>query len=604
MDRPSVTDPGPLLREAEAHYGHGRPAQAKTLLEQVLRIAPGHPQSLHLLGLVLTDLGDTEAAKRSLESAARAAPHDPRIDVSLGNLLSGIGDHAGALSAYDRAIATDPRFAAARLYRAMTLGQLRRFAEARAEFTHIERIGALSIRVILARATLEHSAGEPGAAAQCLDMVLAHEPSNKVARIGRARLAHDLGEPDAADRYRAELARDPHDQQLIMGYIDAASGEEARADALGRLERAVAADPLWRGGQHTLARARREIGDASDYRAGYESLLATCPASADHWRDYIAIVAGTDAHGDSAALCARARAATGLAEFGVVQFGFLSAAGEIDAAEALLAQFGSHAIAPVALAKHRLRQRDAAAAEHLLARHIDAAPDDIEAWALRGIAWQLLGDPRFEWLNGQPGLIATLDLALDPTGIARIADRLRALHADSAERVGQSVRGGTQTLDNLFTRRDPVIHLLRDTIADGVSRYLSALPPFDPHHPILRHRNSAIDFSGAWSVRFTGAGFHVQHIHPSGILSAASYWAVPDPDPADPHAGWLEIGGAPAYLALDLKPYRTIEPRVGRLALFPSTLHHGTRAYTRGERMSVAFDLISTGAIPIPLRMS
>jgi hypothetical protein len=37
-----------------------------------------------------------------------------------------------------------------------------------------------------------------------------------------------------------------------------------------------------------------------------------------------------------------------------------------------------------------------------------------------------------------------------------------------------------------------------------------------------------------------------------------------------------------------------IRPHVGRLALFPSTLFHGTRPFSAGERMTVAFDVVLT----------
>jgi hypothetical protein len=42
---------------------------------------------------------------------------------------------------------------------------------------------------------------------------------------------------------------------------------------------------------------------------------------------------------------------------------------------------------------------------------------------------------------------------------------------------------------------------------------------------------------------------------------------------------------------VDLPPFRTIEPKPGRLALFPSYMWHGTRPFAEGERMTVAFDV-------------
>jgi hypothetical protein len=56
------------------------------------------------------------------------------------------------------------------------------------------------------------------------------------------------------------------------------------------------------------------------------------------------------------------------------------------------------------------------------------------------------------------------------------------------------------------------------------------------------------------------------------------------------HSGWLSLGEA-TELGLDLPPVRLIEPKPGRLVLFPSTMWHGTRPFTEGERLTVAFDV-------------
>ena len=56
-------------------------------------------------------------------------------------------------------------------------------------------------------------------------------------------------------------------------------------------------------------------------------------------------------------------------------------------------------------------------------------------------------------------------------------------------------------------------------------------------------------------------------------------------------SGWLRFGTPPSELGLDLPPYCDIEPKVGRLILFPSTLWHGTVPFADGERLSIAFDI-------------
>ena len=49
------------------------------------------------------------------------------------------------------------------------------------------------------------------------------------------------------------------------------------------------------------------------------------------------------------------------------------------------------------------------------------------------------------------------------------------------------------------------------------------------------------------------------------------------------HAGWLALGEPQAELGLDLPPIRLIEPKPGRLVLFPSTMWHGTRPFADGR---------------------
>jgi hypothetical protein len=88
----------------------------------------------------------------------------------------------------------------------------------------------------------------------------------------------------------------------------------------------------------------------------------------------------------------------------------------------------------------------------------------------------------------------------------------------------------------------------------------------------------------------TDGGFHVSHIHPRGTLSSACYLAVPAS--LEPMDGWLEVGGAPENLNLGLEPLDRIEPVPGRIALFPSFMFHGTRPFSKGERLTAAFDVV------------
>jgi hypothetical protein len=243
----------------------------------------------------------------------------------------------------------------------------------------------------------------------------------------------------------------------------------------------------------------------------------------------------------------------------------------------------------IAEARHRLRVGDYHQADFLVAQAREDNPFDIGAWALTGLVWRLIRDERSDWLSVQAGLIDARRLPVNESVLRSLADRLRSLHRTRAHPIGQSLRGGTQTRGRLFERDEPEIVLLKDAIALVVADFWRQLPPFDPDHPLLRHREARPHFDGSWSVRLTGGGFHVSHFHPNGILSSACYLVIPEP--RKPMEGWLEIGGAPGNLELPLEPLARVEPKPGLVALFPSYLFHGTRPFSEGERLTCAFDV-------------
>ena len=272
--------------------------------------------------------------------------------------------------------------------------------------------------------------------------------------------------------------------------------------------------------------------------------------------------------------------------FGATQASSLGRSDEADGYFGLIPiQFDGRALSE---AHHRLRTGALDHAEDLLDVVAQAAPFDTNMWSLRGLIWRLIGDARLEWLHGQDGLINNLDLGLSASAITDISDCLRRLHVTRTQPIGQSLRSGTQTRGRLFERLEPKIIDLKAAVERSIEQHRKQMPRVDATHPLLRHRDAPLRLSGSWSVRLAGGGFHVSHIHPEGILSSACYLVLPE---ANGEAGWLHLGLPPADLGLDLPPMCVIQPRVGHVALFPSTLHHGTFAFATGERLTAAFDV-------------
>ena len=208
------------------------------------------------------------------------------------------------------------------------------------------------------------------------------------------------------------------------------------------------------------------------------------------------------------------------------------------------------------------------------------------------------GDERHEWLSCQEGLVQFLPLAGRDGLLSDVTGLLRELHKGSTMPLGQSLRGGSQTRGILFHRTEPLLAELEAAILETLGHYRANLPARDDDHPLLQHRETPWRLAGSWSVRLAGSGksgagdYHTSHIHPQGIVSSALYLVVPEEANGPDKKGWLEIGRPPPDLGLDLEPIRTIQPKVGHLALFPSTLYHGTTRFGSAERMTVAFDVV------------
>jgi len=408
----------------------------------------------------------------------------------------------------------------------------------------------------------------------------------------RAGLHLEAGRP-AASLFDAALALAPGDQSLRFGRVSALLAEQRADAALAALEAALDENPLWVEGHRRLANLRWQAGRKEDFTARLEEALAEAPRQLALWGVLFMALGAADRHEAMLAAARRGRAAAGAhLMFDANEAAALDAMGQTEAAVPLFEALAS--VADPVVAHFRVR--------HLLRRkEIEAAAALAESWLTRperemfvaylGAAWRLLGDPRAEWLEGDPRLVGIYEPDIGP--LDALADMLRDLHRQRGQPLDQSVRGGSQTEGALFTLEALAIGRLRAGLVAAVQAHIAQLPPPDRAHPTLSApRDRPVRFAGSWSVRLTGAGHHVVHRHQQGWLSSACYVALPDEAERGPApAGWLALGEPPPELGLDLAPARLIEPLPGRLVLFPSTMWHGTRPFGAGERLSIAFDV-------------
>ena len=430
---------------------------------------------------------------------------------------------------------------------------------------------------------------EPAVAA--LTKAAALAPADALIAHGVARATMEAGLP-ATGLFERAHGHAPNAGSVLLGLAAARFADGDLDGAIAGIEAQLEQHPGWIDGHNVSARLRWVRGEREGFTQSLERALLAVPGEPMLWRALVDILMHAGDYAAAAEAIGRGRAAAGESlVFDALAAVCAAETGETEAADQLFARLGpiEHVTMAARYMRHLLRAGRPEQASAFADAWEGRDPDQLLV-PYRSAAWRLTGDPRWQWLEGDERLVGVYDLADRLPPPDALAARLRALHLSTHHPLDQSLRGGTQTDGPLFSRIEPEIRALRRAIVEAVEAHVAQLPPPVAGHPTLIAQRAPIGFSGSWSVRLTDAGFHVNHVHPAGWLSSALYIALPEAV-AEGEQGWLKLGEPQAELGLGLAPFRTVEPKAGRLVLFPSTMWHGTIPFAAGERMTVAFDV-------------
>jgi tetratricopeptide (TPR) repeat protein len=421
-------------------------------------------------------------------------------------------------------------------------------------------------------------------------------PDDAMIAHGRACVCFEAGLP-AAHLFEQALRMSPSDRAILLRYAAAMMAEGRWEAATAAIDSELLQKPDWLEGHAALCRVRWERGERESFTRSFERALQAAPRNLALWRAYVETLLNARLYEQALSALARGRSTAGRhVTFDAAEAICMAELGRTDAAEALFHRITGIGGTTIIVHYLRLLLRTGRVKEAAAIAEKNAPRDPSNnVWPYLSLAWRLLSDPRWEWLEGDPSFIGVYDISESLPPLGNLAERLRALHRSIRHPFDQSLRGGTQTEGHLFPRIEPEIRMLRQAVVQAVERHVAQLPPPQNGHPLLVQQRSPIRFSGSWSVRLSGGGRHVEHVHPAGWISSALYITVPDAqDLGTDQAGWLSLGEA-TELGIDLPPIRLVEPKPGRLVLFPSTMWHGTRPFGAGERLTVAFDVKRPG---------
>jgi Tfp pilus assembly protein PilF len=251
------------------------------------------------------------------------------------------------------------------------------------------------------------------------------------------------------------------------------------------------------------------------------------------------------------------------------------------------------------MANHLIRQQDYSQALVELDIAGQLEPDHQEVWAYKGICWRFTDEKKALWLNNYDQLVFAEKLTA-PTGFDSIEhfmhelkQVLRQTHMTKCQPLDQSVIGGTQSVGQLFHQEHHLIQSFKHILSAQISSYMAKLPA-DLSHPLLRRNTGNFRFTGSWSVALQQSGYHSNHVHPQGWLSACTYVELPQQiSPFDSEReGWLKLGETSLDLGKKELIAKAICPEPGLCVLFPGYIWHGTYALKQpGLRVTAPCDI-------------
>jgi tetratricopeptide (TPR) repeat protein len=259
--------------------GAGRLAEAEQIYRQILAAAPGHADSLHMLGVIASQCGQPQAAVACIDQAIAIKPSAAMFHVNRAAALLALGQLDAALAACQTALRLQRNSAEATQVMGHVLSDLGRTEEALAAYRDALRYKPDLPDLYNNVGLVLRQADRLEEAAVALRQAVKRAPRDAQAQGNLGGVLKELGRPvEALDCYRAALRLHPDDPVLhvnlgiallLAGRFDAGWEEYEWRFRAGAARIPPCTQPRWNGeelaGRTLLIRAEQGIGDTIQF---------------------------------------------------------------------------------------------------------------------------------------------------------------------------------------------------------------------------------------------------------------------------------------------------------------------------------------------------
>ncbi|MES2126181.1 MAG: tetratricopeptide repeat protein [Pseudomonadota bacterium] len=266
-----------LMRDAISHHRAGRFAEAELLYQQVLQAAPDHPDALHLLGVLASQVGMHDVALDLISHAINVHPTS-LMHFNLGNAHKALGRLDGAVASYRAALAMQPDYPDACRNLGIALQAGGQYADAIAAFRQAIALAPAYAEVYANMGAALREQGRADEAMNSYRRAISLKPGLAEAHTNLGVLLKEQGQlRDALDSHqRATLVQPDYAEahnNLGNALLDAGEYERAAAS----LERAVQLQPGLAGAYNNLGNAYKALGRLAEALASYSQAIGLAP---------------------------------------------------------------------------------------------------------------------------------------------------------------------------------------------------------------------------------------------------------------------------------------------------------------------------------------
>jgi predicted O-linked N-acetylglucosamine transferase (SPINDLY family) len=240
---------GAKLQQGVAWHQGGHLLQARGAYQEILKMAPGHFDALHLLGVTAYQMQNALEAVNLIGRAIEINPGNAGARFNMGAALQELGQLDPALASYDAAISLDANLAEAYSNRGIILKDLNRLE----------------------------------AALDSCSRAIAIRPGFAEAHFNRGVVLHRLGRwPMALDSYERAIALRPHYAEALLMRGNLLSDLNRWDAALASYEQAIAARHSYASAYFNRANVYRELRRLDAALGSYEQAIAIEPNNAEN----------------------------------------------------------------------------------------------------------------------------------------------------------------------------------------------------------------------------------------------------------------------------------------------------------------------------------